>query len=189
MKIVAVGVSTGGPTIIEKIVKKIEKAQKGSIVVCLHMQEDIIESFVSRISSISNLPVEITKDKQELKKGKIYICDTHKNILYKNINKKEFFQFSNKQDGFKPDIDIFFESLADEKSDSHNIMAVILSGIGEDGVKGLMSLREKGAVTLASDKDSSIVYGMPKRAKEIGAAAKVLSLDEIIKEMELFINE
>ncbi|WP_187648351.1 CheB methylesterase domain-containing protein [Nitrosophilus labii] len=189
MKIVAIGISTGGPSIIEKVAKRIEKAQKGSIVICLHMQPDILESFVSRISAIANLPIEITKDKLELQIGKIYICTAFKNTLYKNYNGKEIFQLSNYQTLFQPNIDIFFESLADRKNDVHNILGIILTGIGDDGVKGLMSLKKRGAVTLASNKESSVIYGMPKRAKEIGATSKVLSLDEIIKEIERFLNE
>ena len=75
------------------------------------------------------------------------------------------------------------------KKDIKNVLAIILTGIGEDGVEGLLSLRKSGAKTLTTNEESSIVYGMPKRAKEKNACEEILSIDEIIKEIKRFLND
>ncbi|WP_281951060.1 CheB methylesterase domain-containing protein [Nitrosophilus kaiyonis] len=189
MKIVAIGVSTGGPSIIEKIIKSLDKKIDGAIVICLHMQPEIIENFIKRLSSITKIPILITDNFLNIQKGYIYICTAQKDTIYKN-DKDEYFILANDNHSFyKPDINRFFLSLAKEKKDIKNTLAVILTGIGEDGVEGLLMLKEKGAKTIASNKESSVVYGMPRRAKELNACDEVLSLDEIIKEIKRFLND
>jgi len=189
MKIVAIGVSTGGPSVIEKIIKSLDKNIDGAIVICLHMQPEIIENFIKRLSSITKIPILITDNFLNIQKGHIYICTAQKDTIYRN-DENEYFVLSNDNYSFyKPDINRFFKSLAKDKKDLENVLAIILTGIGEDGVEGLLELRKKGAKTIAADKESSIVYGMPRRAKELDACDDILPLDEIIKNIKRFLND
>jgi len=188
MKIVAIGISTGGPSIVENIVKNIRFIKNGAIIICMHMQPAILDSFVKRVTTISKFPVLITKDDLKIKNKTIYICSADKNVLYKNFKDKEYFSLIESSTIYKPEINTFFKSIAENKSDINNVMAIILSGIGDDGVESMLLLKEKGVITIASNKESSIVYGMPKRARELNAAKKILHLKEIIKEIENFLN-
>jgi len=188
MKIVVIGLSTGGPSIVEKIVKSLDKKIDGALIICIHMQPQIVGNFIKRISSISNIPIKITSNFLKIEKGNIYICTAKKDTIYKK-DKDEFFILEENRSFYKPDINRFFISLAKNKPDIKNIMAIILTGIGEDGVEGLLELKKRGAFTLASDEKSSIVYGMPKRAKEEGACDKVLSIEDIITEIKRFLND
>lgn len=190
MKIVTIGVSTGGPSIIEKIISSLDKNFNGALIICLHMQPQIVDNFIKRLSTLTSIPIKITENFLEIKKGFIYICTAQKDTLYKRDNEKEFFYLDNGNFSFyKPDINRFFLSLAENKKDLKNVMAIILTGIGEDGVKGLNLLKKKGAFTIASDEKSSVVYGMPKRAKELNACEEVLSIEEIIKKIKSFLND
>ncbi|WP_200763908.1 CheB methylesterase domain-containing protein [Nitrosophilus alvini] len=190
MKIAVIGVSTGGPSQIERIVKEIKEARRGVIVICLHMQPEILKSFVKRLSNISQMPVYESAEALRLEKNSIIVCTADKDTLLKRDREKKILKLDKDSSSFyKPDINKFFLSVAENFTDYKNIMAILLTGIGEDGVEGLKVLKDRGAKTYAADEKSCIVYGMPKRAHEENACSEVLTLDEIIEKMKRFLNE
>jgi len=190
MKIVVIGASTGGPLQIEKMVEKIKGAKNGVIIVCLHMQPGILKSYAKRLSKISEMPVYESKEALKLKKNSIVICTAEKDTLFRMENGEEILGLDEKSSTFcKPDINKFLISVAENYADFKNIMAILLTGIGEDGVEGLKMLKDRGAITYAADEKSCIVYGMPKRAHEENACSEVLTLDEIVERVKRFLNE
>jgi len=178
--LILIGASTGGPGFIKSIISALTDEINGIIIIAQHMSKVHLESFCRSLNSINSISVEFVREATKLSNGTIYILgDTavltrKKNNLYlKNIN-----------DGFyHPTIDELFFSAA--LLQQTNISAYLLSGIGKDGARGLLTLKNANFQTIAQDKMSSIVYGMPKSAFELNAVQKVMSIDEIIYDIKL----
>lgn len=171
-----IGASTGGPGLIESIVSSLTTDIDLATVIAQHMDSCSLASFSKRLNRLSGLPSTLVDSRTILKKGHIYtLSDT--TIISTEDNKKVL--LPQKGGGFyHPSIDTLFESAAaliDIK-----ITAILLSGIGSDGAAGLLKLKEAGHKTIAQDEATSIVYGMPKAAAELGAATQIASIDEII---------
>ncbi len=188
MKIVAIGISTGGPGIAEEIVLSLHPPLNGAIIFCMHMQSFYLQNYVERLNTMVPFDILITRHWLQMEKNRIYFCNGAANTLYHGENGEEYFVLRNDESFFTPNIDSFFLSLS-SKNRVQDILAIILSGIGEDGVYGLGVLQKMGVTTIASDEKSSIVYGMPRRAKELGYADKILTLSEIIADIKAFLYE
>jgi len=172
MKLLLIGASTGGPNKIEKIIKNIT-LNDCSIIIAQHMNRMFLESFASRLAKITNHPVEIAANNQKIEPNKIYLCKEKTEI----VNNR--FKIS-KSDHFNPDINTLFHSLAGYK----NILGIILTGIGDDGVSGCVELKKNGAICYTETANSAIVDGMPKQAREAGIEA--MEFEEIIKKVREF---
>ena len=185
MKIVAIGVSTGGPGIIEKILTSLSHID-GALIVCMHSHPLILDSYIKRLQHLLPFPVIKIANNTPLQPGYVYFCDSIGDTTYVPAT-QSFRVKPNKNALYTPNINTLFTSLATIQ-DPHNILAIILSGIGDDGVEGLLRLKNAGAHTIASDEKSSIVYGMPKAARNSNAAQKILSLEEIITAIQKFLH-
>lgn len=182
-KLVVLGASTGGPGHIKKILKDI-KLNGASIIVVQHMNKIFIPSFATQISKECGVDVEILSERTILKE-KIYVCD-------QNFVLNETLPLSAKpntdiQTTFTPNVDMLFNSCV-KICKSADVMAILMTGIGDDGAAGLAALYKAGAKCIAESEESAIVYGMPKRAKEINPQVKVLNITLIKKELEDFLN-
>lgn len=174
--LVIIGSSTGGPAALMEIVKKLPKLVDSSIVIIQHIEPDYIQALVEWLSYHSTNLVEIAQNNQKLEKGKIYLADGGEHLIMDELG--NFCYTKDPEEyPYKPSINRFFESVAD--STLYYGTAVILTGMGRDGAIGLLKLKENNWKTIAQDEKSSIVYGMPKAAKENGAAENVLGLNEI----------
>jgi two-component system, chemotaxis family, protein-glutamate methylesterase/glutaminase len=178
--IIALGVSTGGPKAIEHIVRNLPEGINVPILVAQHMPDTFIESFASRLDETSSLRVSVLQDGGEMLPNCIYFAPGTSNIrVVRNELQKPVVTFVN--DTYKefnnPSIDCLFESIATVYGP--RALAVILTGMGKDGVAGLQKIKESGGVTIAQDEISSVVYGMPRAAFESGAALHKLSIQEI----------
>jgi two-component system, chemotaxis family, response regulator WspF len=174
--LVIIGSSTGGPAALLEIIKKLPKLSKTSIVIIQHIEPDYIQALVEWLSYHSTNLVEIAQNNYKLEKGKIYIANGGEHLI---VDDQGYFRYTKEPEEYpyKPSINRFFECIAE--SPLYFGTAVILTGMGRDGAKGLLKLKEKKWKTIAQDEISSVVYGMPKAAKDIGAAENVLGLDEI----------
>lgn len=177
-KIIAIGASTGGTQAITEIISSLPESTPG-IVIVQHMPPLFTRSFAKRLDSISRLDVKEASTGDRVLRGTVLIAPGDRHMI---IRRNGAMYYTEIMDGpmvnfVRPSVDVLFSSVA--KAAGKNAIGVILTGMGEDGAKGLLEMKETGAFTIAQDEESSVVFGMPKKAIELGAAERIASIDEI----------
>jgi two-component system chemotaxis response regulator CheB len=177
-KIIAIGASTGGTQAITEIITALPESTQGTVIV-QHMPPLFTRSFAERLNSISRLDVKEAETGDRILRGTALIAPGDKHMT---IRRNGAMYYVDITDGpmvnfVRPSVDVLFRSVA--KYAGRNAVGVILTGMGEDGARGMLEMKDAGAFTIAQDEASSVVFGMPKRAIELGAVDKVASLDEI----------
>lgn len=177
-RILAIGASTGGTTALESILKAMPPDLPGTVVT-QHMPEMITASFARRLAKETGLDVREARDGESVVAGRVLIAPGGKHLL---LGRDGARYHAVVKDGprvnhHKPSVDVLFKSVA--RHAGPNSVGVILTGMGNDGAKGLLAMKEAGARTLAQDEKSCVVFGMPKVAVELGAADEVVSLRKI----------
>ncbi len=177
-KLILIGASTGGPGLIESIASSLPHKIDAAVVIAQHMDKISLSSFAARLGRISALPSVLAEGRTELEKGTIYtLSDTAE--LHESGG-EIYLENSECEGGFyHPTIDTLFLSAA--ALGKLRIYAFLLSGIGSDGARGLLKLKERGHNTVVQDESTSPVYGMPKAALEMGAAQKIAPIGEIVE--------
>lgn len=187
-KVVLVGSSTGGPGLIEKIVTSVPSDYPHPICIVQHMPEAFTAKFAQRLDGISHLNVLEAKNNETVTAGKILIG---KGGYHFHFSKKASGLVSVKlginssNNFFVPSVDEMFFSAA-QNFKCQNIMAVELTGIGDDGADGMVELKKKGAYTIAESKETATIYGMPKAAYERGGTVEVLPFPQILDKILSF---
>lgn len=176
--IVAIGISAGGPATLHKMLP-VFHAEFPPIVITQHMPADFTKAFAKRLNESSKLEIKEAEDGDQVCPGRLFIApgDRHMKVVRVGKNYKIKLDSGEKVAGFRPSVDVLFESVA--TAYEANAIGLIMTGMGSDGSVGIKKMKEVGAKTLAQDQDSSIVYGMPKAAFETGCIDKVVSLTEI----------
>jgi len=177
--LVAIGASTGGPAALVRILSALDRRFPLPILVVLHIGRPFGEGLADWLSGHTGLPVSQVKDGEPLPapgEGRVLIAppEAHLEVARGLLRLTS----APERHSCRPSIDVLFESIARTPCDG--VVACLLTGMGRDGAAGLLALRRAGALTIAQDEASSVVYGMPKEAAEIGAAARVLALDGIV---------
>ncbi|CAG19191.1 Putative CheB, chemotaxis response regulator containing a CheY-like receiver domain and a methylesterase domain [Photobacterium profundum SS9] len=177
-QLVAIGTSTGGTQALELVLKALPRVSPG-IVIVQHMPEKFTAAFAERLDSLCEISVKEAKHKMRVLPGQALIAPGGKHMLLKRSGAQYYVEVI---DGplvsrHRPSVDVLFRSVA--QSASGNALGIIMTGMGDDGVKGMLEMRRAGAVTLAQDEASCVVYGMPKEAVKCGAVERSLSLSEI----------
>ena len=182
-KAVVIGASTGGPPALQEILPKFPGNFPLPIIVAQHMPGEFTKHMAERLNKLCALNVLEAKNGERIEKGNVYIGKGGYHILVEKINHDFYIKLTKdpKDALYHPQIDLLFESAA--KAFGKDVIAVILTGMGSDGVKGLKLLKQKGAYIIAQDKDSCAVFGMPRVAIESGVVDKVLPLQEIPNEI------
>lgn len=177
-QIIAIGASTGGPLALREIIKNLPKDMP-PILIAQHMPGSFITSFSLHLDKISQIKVVEAKDNELIKAGTVYIApgDRHLEIKRKGPNYYTALTLDEPVHFQRPAVEVLFNSFA--KHVGKNAIGVILTGMGRDGAKGLLNMKKHGAYTIGQDEESSIVYGMPKEAFDIGAVKKQVPLDKI----------
>ncbi|QTA83952.1 Methylesterase domain-containing protein, CheB-like [Desulfonema limicola] len=179
---IAIGSSTGGPDALAKILSCLPESLNAVIVIIQHVDEDFSSALASWLDSQTPLKVKLAGEGAVPQKGTVYVAGTNSHLI---INKNLRFSYISGLSNilYHPSIDIFFKSIAlnicQSKQNHPGGMAVLLTGMGRDGAKGMLQLRNAGWHTIAQDKTSSAVYGMPKAAAELKAASEILHIDKI----------
>jgi len=184
-KLILIGASTGGPGLIEKIITSFEQKFEGSIIIAQHMDKVSLNSFARRLNRINKTTEVIfcESSSEIIKSNTIYLLNDTARVEQKaELTLQTIPDFKGI---YHPTIDELFFSATEMKN--YDIRAYLLSGIGADGAKGLKALKDAGCYCVAQDEKTSIVYGMPKRAKELDAASSILSINEIIKDINVFL--
>lgn len=177
-KIIAIGASTGGTEAISRILGELPSGIPG-IVVTQHIPPVFSRMFAERLNQSTNLTVKEASTGDYLETGKVLIAPGDQHMTIRKIGDRyqvECFQ-GERVNGHCPSVDVLFESVA--KVAGSKAIGVILTGMGYDGAKGLLAMKRKGANTIGQDERSSIVYGMPKVAHNIGAVEKQASIENI----------
>ncbi|NLM74415.1 MAG: chemotaxis response regulator protein-glutamate methylesterase [Clostridiaceae bacterium] len=177
-RIIAIGASTGGPDAISKILMEMPATSPG-IVVVQHIPPLFSAIFAERLNSTTKLNAKEAQTGDLVEQGKILVAPGGKHMAIKKSGsgyKVECFD-GEKVNGHRPSVDVLFESVAKEAGSK--AIGVILTGMGSDGAKGLLTMKNSGAHTIGQDENTSVVYGMPRVAYEIGAVVEQLPLDKI----------
>ena len=181
-KIIALGASTGGTEAIKEVLMRLP-ANSPAILITQHIPAAFSLPFAKRMNSVSEMNVCQAGDGQEILPGHVYIAPGDKHLL---LEKKSSGYVCRLSDGpavnrHKPAVDVMFLSVA--QNVGANAIGVLLTGMGNDGANGMKELQAAGAPTIAQDKKSSVVWGMPGEAVKLGAADNILSLDQVPKKI------
>lgn len=186
--IIAIGASTGGTEAIYNVLKHLPDNTPG-IVLVQHIPPVFSRMFAERLNNTTSLKVKEAHTGDSADKGQVLVApgDMHMRLKRHGDSYKVECFHGDKVNGHCPSVDVLFESVAKEAGS--NAIGIILTGMGSDGAKGLLAMRHNGARTIGQDKGSSIVYGMPKAAFDIGAVEKQVSLDAIPKLIYTWLKE
>ena len=184
-RVVAIGASTGGTVALEEIFQAMPANIPG-IVVTQHMPEFFTKSFAERLNGLCEPQIKEAEDGDSVVPGKILIAPGNKHLLLRRSGARYFVNvvFGPLVNRHRPSVEVMMRSVA--KTAGKNAIGVMLTGIGGDGAKGLLEMKEAGAVTLAQDEKSCVVFGMPKVAIEVGAVDHILPLDKMAEQILAF---
>lgn len=185
--ILAIGASTGGTESILQVVKDLPANTPG-IVIVQHIPPVFSNMYAQRLNNLCKMSAKEAEDGDRVERGKI-IVGAGEYQLRLCRDAKGYYVRSQKGprvNGHCPSVDVLFQSVAETAK--KNAVGVILTGMGSDGAKGLLQMRQAGAYTIGQDKESCVVYGMPMVAYQIGAVTKQLPLDQIGGEMIRYLN-
>ena len=174
-EIVAIVSSTGGPAALNRILQRLPGDFALPIVIIQHIAADFLPSLVEWLSGVTPLAVKIAEAGERPEPGTVYFAPGDKHLALTAA--KRFDCSVQYESRHIPSGDVLLESVAQHYRE--HAIGVILTGMGRDGASGLLSMRDTGALTIAQDEASSIVYGMPYEAANLNAAQHVLALTEI----------
>ena len=180
--VVCIGASTGGTEALREVLQALPANAPG-VVVVQHMPAGFTAAFAKRLNSLCEVEVKEAQHGDPVLRGHVLIAPGDKHLLLERQGAR--YQVAIK-DGppvsrHRPSVDVLFRSAA--RAAGRNAMGVIMTGMGDDGARGLLEMKEAGAFTVAQDEATSVVFGMPKEAIGRGAALKVASLDHIAREI------
>ncbi|HNV68422.1 MAG TPA: chemotaxis response regulator protein-glutamate methylesterase [Candidatus Ozemobacteraceae bacterium] len=185
--VIVVGASTGGPPAIQNILSALPAGLPAPIIIAQHMPRSFTSAYAMRLNTLCNLRVKEASDGEVLQRSVAYICpgDFQTRFKRREDNRYYFSMTSNDEEKarFAPCIDNLFFSAAENFG--RKTLGIILTGMGEDGVRGLKNIKLVGGLTLAQDRATSVVYGMPRAALEHGAVTRIIALPDIPGEIEL----
>jgi two-component system chemotaxis response regulator CheB len=186
--IVGIGASTGGTEAIRQVLQQLSPAFPATIIT-QHMPPTFTKSFAARLDSLCDMRVKEAEDGERILPGSAYIApgDKHLTIVKSGADYRIRLDDGPLVSGHKPSVDVMFNSLA--KVVGANTIATILTGMGKDGAQGMVNLKAKGAITMAQDEASCVVYGMPKAAVDMGGTDAVHPLDQMSKALTKAVEE
>ncbi len=178
-RVVAIGISTGGPQALQYVLPQLPKDFPGTILIVQHMPEGFTEMFSRRLDEICAISVKEAQSGDLLLAGRALICPGSRHMKVKKLPLGEVAVLTDEPrvNGHRPSADVLFKSVAEEFGQQS--VGVIMTGMGEDGARGLGLIKDAGGATIAQSEDSCVVYGMPKAAIERGFALRVIPLDAL----------
>jgi two-component system chemotaxis response regulator CheB len=178
-KVVAIGISTGGPQALEFLLAQLPADFPGSIVVVQHMPEGFTEMFARRLDDLCALSVKEAQSGDALQSGRVLICPGSRHMRVKRLTMGDLVVLTDEPrvNGHRPSVDVLFRSVAEDFGE-HSV-AVLMTGMGDDGAEGLGAVKKAGGVTIAQNEESCVVFGMPKVAIERGYATRIVGLDTL----------
>lgn len=177
-KIILIGASTGGTEALRQILSTLPYDSPG-IAIVQHMPEHFTRSFAKSLDGICKVKVKEAENGDTIVRGQVLIAPGNKHMLVKRSGARYYVEVKNGPlvNRHRPSVDVLFRSAANYAG--ANCTGILLTGMGDDGAKGLLELRNAGAYTVAQDEKSCVVFGMPKEAIDIDAACHISTLDHI----------
>ena len=187
--VIAIGASTGGTEAIATVIKEFGPDIPGTVIV-QHMPPGFTEMYAKRLDDQCRVHVKEAKNGDMVIPGQVLIApggDSHMRLIKVGNNYQVEIKKGSKVNGHRPSVDVLFESVA--KVAKENALGIILTGMGGDGARGLLEMRQAGAKTIGQDESTCVVYGMPKVAYEIGAVQYQERLTNIAKKTYNLLNQ
>ena len=182
--LVVLGCSTGGPNILIEILSALPEKFPASIIIVQHMDKQFTPGLVQWIDSKINLPVSVARAGDIPEPGKVLMACTDDHLVMISTLTLSYTK-EPKDNFYHPSVDVFFSSVAQFWPGEG--VAALLTGMGRDGAEGLLALHNRNWYTIAQDRDSSIVYGMPKAAAQLGATTDIMPAGKIGKAISNYI--
>lgn len=176
-RVIAVGISTGGPNALQYVLSQIPSDFLSAIVVVQHMPEGFTEMFAKRLDECCPLEVQEARSGDLLLSGRVLICPGNRHMMVRRMPRGDMVVLSDGPpvNGHRPSADVLFHSVAQEFSLMS--VGVLMTGMGEDGAEGLGAIKAAGGMTIAQSEDTCVVSGMPRAAILKGYANKVIPLE------------
>jgi two-component system chemotaxis response regulator CheB len=177
-KIVAVGASTGGTEALRIFLESMPQDAPG-IAIVQHMPENFTKAFAKRLDGICSINVKEAEDGDSIIRGQALIAPGNKHMLIKRSGARYYVEVKEGPlvSRHRPSGDVLFRSAAEYAG--ANTVGVIMTGMGDDGARGMLEMKQAGAYNIAQDEKSCVVFGMPNEAIKLGAVDAVLSLESI----------
>jgi two-component system chemotaxis response regulator CheB len=186
---VAIVSSTGGPAALKIIIPKLPSDFPAGVVVSQHMPKGFTASFAERPNGISKVRVKEAKDGDEVEKGKVLICPGGAHMTFRKKGQKVITLLKDPKstDKYVPSVDIMMSSIADVYGGK--TMGIVLTGMGTDGIEGMLEIKKRGGYTIAESEDTAVIFGMPSEVIKAGGAGRVLPISEIPGEVIRLVSE
>ena len=179
-KLIVIGASTGGTEAIKEVLTKLPADAPG-VLVAQHMPENFTKSFAGRLNNLCKISVKEAEHNERILPGYAYIAPGHSHLLLKRSGARYIVELNQGPlvNRHRPSVDVLFRSAANVAG--ANALGIILTGMGKDGVQGLLEMKQAGSYTIAQDEASCVIFGMPKEAIAAGGVREVLPLQNIAR--------
>jgi len=174
--LIAMGASAGGPAALATVLGGLPRDFPAAIVIVQHVDSRFAPGLADWLTQLSSLPVKLAREGDRPLPGEVLIAGYDEHLVFKSHERLGYTSHPSDH-AYRPSVDVFLDSAA--RRWTGPAVGVLLTGMGSDGAKGLKALRTKGCHTIAQDRATSAVYGMPKAAAAISAAVDILPLDKI----------
>jgi two-component system chemotaxis response regulator CheB len=179
-KLIVIGASTGGTEAIKEVLTELPADAPG-VLIAQHMPEHFTKSFADRLNGLCKISVKEAEHNERILPGYAYIAPGHSHLLLRRSGAHYIAELNQGPlvNRHRPSVDVLFRSVANVAG--ANALGIILTGMGKDGVQGLLEMKQAGSHTIAQDEASCVVFGMPKEAIAAGAVREVLPLQNIAR--------
>ncbi len=178
--LVAIGSSSGGPKALSELLQTLPADFPAPIVIVQHVDEKFSNELAAWLNKQCRLEVRLAVKGDTLTPGRVLVAGTNNHLVLNSNNSLGYTSYPVEQ-AYRPSVDVFYSSILEHWDG--DVVAVLLTGMGRDGAEGLLSLRNKGVLTIAQDEMTCAVYGMPKAAVQLNAAKQILPLGDIGPEL------
>jgi two-component system chemotaxis response regulator CheB len=181
--IVVIGASTGGPAAIQMIISSLPSGLRVPIVIVQHMPPNFTHSFAQRLDSLGRLRVKEAEEGDRLWPGQIYVAPGGYNLIAKKgfEANKLYLESKTEEDRYVPSVDKTMDSLAEIYG--KGTLGVILTGMGNDGSRGIKTIKSHGGVALAESEETAVVYGMPRVPVQLGLIDQVFPIHDMAEQI------
>ncbi len=178
-ELVAIASSTGGPAALQVVLAGLPGDLPSGLVIVQHIAEGFSRALADKLNEVSALEVKLCLDTDEIKRGLVLLAPAGQHVTVRKMGDRNFAVLSREPANtlHRPSADVLFSSVA--STFGQRSCAVILTGMGDDGAKGMKEIRDRGGVTIAQNESTSVIFGMPKAAIEMGAIQIVAPINEI----------
>ncbi|HXZ81623.1 MAG TPA: chemotaxis response regulator protein-glutamate methylesterase [Terriglobales bacterium] len=187
-RVIAIGVSTGGPQALQYVLTQLPPDFSGAILIVQHMPEGFTGMFARRLDELCAIEVREARSGDLLLGGRALICPGNRHMRVKRMPLGDVVVLSDgeRMNGHRPSVDVLFHSLAQELREIG--IGVLMTGMGEDGADGMRAIKLAGGFTIAQSEESCVVYGMPRMAVERGYAMRVVNLEGLVSTLQAQCN-